>query len=172
MDYFKEVPGTLLNKVYVGIKALATGVIESNNAWVVENKKFGNLTWGFEELAFLELASNAYVFFEEIKEFLKRFRLNHTLENSLLHYQKSIVKLPAEIGGTVDLDYDFYPYFNNIYNGEYTPLRKANNSLSVQGDKAIDSWEDYARDIVWLGRRDDAALYTGSRYAVSVNYYE
>ena len=172
MDYFEKTPGTLLFEVYNNIKALTKGVIDSSNAWVVENKKFGNLTWGFEELAFLELVSNISVFFEEIKMFLKRYNLEEELENSLLDYQKKIIKLPAEIKQSIDLDYDFYPYFNNIYNGEYSPLLKIKNSLSVQGDNAINTWEDYARDIVWLGRRDDAALYTGSRYEISVTYFK
>lgn len=103
---------------------------------------------------------------------MKRYNLEEDLENNLLYYQESIIKLPAEIIQSIDLDYDFYPYFNNIYNGEYSPLLKIKNSLSVQGDKAINTWEDYARDIVWLGRRDDAALYTGSRYEISVNYFK
>jgi radical SAM superfamily enzyme YgiQ (UPF0313 family) len=172
VDYFQKKPGTLLCKVYDNIKALTKGVIDASNAWVVVNKEFGNLTWGFEELAFLELVSNASVFFNEISSFINRYNLDEPLKNSLLQYQKSIVKLPAEIKDAIDLDYDFYNYFNKIYNGEYSPLRKVRNSLSVQGDKVINSWEEYARDVVWLGRRDDAVLYTGSRYSISVNFLE
>ncbi len=172
MDYFQKTPDTLLFYVYKNITALTKGVIESRNAWVVENEKFGSLTWGFEELAFLELVSNASVFFDEINSFINRYNLDESLKNSLLQYQKSIVKLPAEIKDAIVLDYDFYPYFNRIYNGEYSPLKKINNSMCIQGDKATDSWEEYARDIVWLGRRDDAALYTGSRYAISIDYFD
>lgn len=172
MDYFQKTPGTLLYQVYKNITALTKGVANSSNAWVVENKKFGNLTWGFEELAFLELVSNSSVFFNEISSFINRYNLAEPLKNSLLQYQKSIVKLPAKIKAAIELDYDFYNYFNKIYNGEYSPLRKIRNSLSVQGDKAINSWEEYARDVVWLGRRDDAALYTGNRYSISLNFFE
>jgi len=172
VNYFEQTPGTLLNRVYNNIKALTKGVIDGSNAWVVENKKFGGLTWGLEELVFLELVSNASVFFDEIKDFLSRYNIEEALEKSLLHYQKSIIKLPVEIKGTIDLDYDFYPYFNRIYNGDYSPLVNIKNTLCINGDKSIDTWEDYAREIVWLGRRDDAALYTGSRYSISVNYFK
>lgn len=172
IGYFNESHGSLLNRVFNSITALTKGVISGSNAWVVEDNKFGNLTWGFEELAFLELVSNSSAFFTEIKEFLKRYNLDETLENGLLHYQKSIIKLPVELKSSIDLEYDFYHYFNQIYNGEYASLKKAKNSLTVRGDTAIATWEDYARDIVWYGRRDEATLYTGDRYEVSVNYFQ
>lgn len=170
IGYFEAAQGTLLSSVYNSIKDLTKGVINGSNAWVVEDKKFGNLTWGFEELAFLELVSNSSVFFAEIKEFLKRYHLDETLEKDLLHYQESIIKLPGKLESSIYLEYDFYCYFNKIYNGEYLSLQKVRNSLRVKEDKAIFTWEDYARDIVWYGRRDEATLYTGDRYEVSVDF--
>ena len=172
VDYCERTTGTLLNRVYMNTRSLTKGVIDSNNAWVVENKKFGNLTWGFEELAFLELASNAHTFFDELEVFLKGYALEAHLKKSLLQYQKNILKDLKKIEDPIESDYDFYSYFNRIYNGEYSPLNRIKNVLTISGDSRISSWEDYARDIVWLGRRDDAALYTGSRYAISVDYSE
>lgn len=170
IEYFKQKTGTVLYRVHENIRSLTRGIVDGANAWVCENKKFGDLTWGFEELAFLDLVSESHVFFEELDEFIKSFGLEENLRKNLLAYQQSIVKLPAEIRDMINLEYDFYSYFNNIYNGEYTPLQKKKNSLTVRGDKAQNTWADYARDIVWLGRRDDAALYTGSRYTIAVNY--
>jgi len=107
------------------------------------------------------------VFYREIKNFLKTYRLNDLLEKDLLDYQKNLMKLPFQVKKLIRSEYDFYHYFNCIYNGDYKPLEKSKICLNIHTDKAIPTWEEYAREIVWLGRRDDAALYSGGRYKIS-----
>jgi len=170
LGFFENTPDTLVNKIYNEVKLYDQGVADGSHAWVCENKKFGNLTWGYEELIFLELASNCSVFFNEINDFLKRYNIEETLLKNLLYYQRNIIKLPIEIKEYLDLDYDFYHYFNKIYNGEYSPLLNVRNTLCIHGDTAIETWDDYAREIVWFGRTEEATLYTGSKYDVSVKF--
>ncbi len=170
LNFFDNSAGTFVNKVYSRIQSLANGVVKGINAWVCEDENFGNITFGFEEIIFLESVSNLYEFFDEIKPFLKRYNVEETLLENLLYYQQRIIKLPGTKDIILDLDYNFYTYLNSIYTGQYTPLDKVHNILSVHDNKAVENWEDYARETVWFGRREEATLYTGSKYDVSVQY--
>jgi len=169
LQYFKQTPGTFVYEVYENLKELTASVSEGRHAWVFAFEQFGNLTWGFEELTFLELVKNSGAFYRETGEFLKRYRLNE-MEEPLLRYQQSLVKLPFETKDRIESDYDFTAYFENIYRGNYKPLEKKRTVLHICNNRAAESWEDYAREIVWLGRREDAQLYTCGRYLPSVEY--
>jgi len=168
LKFFENAPGTLVNEVYNDVKAMAQGVVDGRNAWVWESEKFGNITWGFEEIIFLELVSNHSVFFDEINSFLMRYNIESGLFDDLLYYQKNIIKLLNKKTEAINLHFDFYRFFNNIYTGEYSPLKKENSILRVLDDQAFDTWEDYARKIVWFGRTEEATLYTGSKYDISI----
>lgn len=163
---------SLANRVFNDIRERAIEVSQGKNTWVSELKKFGNITYGFEEIIFLELVSDLDMFFEEIKSFFDKFHVEKNLLESLLYYQKNIIKSINRKEIALDLKYDFYHYFNNIYAGAYAPLKKAENRLKILDNKAVADWAEYAREIVWYGRRDEATLYTGDRYEVTVNYYE
>ena len=71
---------------------------------------------------------------------------------------------------TVESDYDFYSYFENIYDDRYAPLEKKKTRLDITLEKKIDSWADYAREIIWFGKRRSATLCTNSREKVEVIY--
>lgn len=169
LQFFKHTPGTIVNKVYENLADLTAGVSEGRHAWVFALEEFGNLTWGFEELAFLELVKNIDAFYREMGRFLERYRLGE-MKEPLLRYQRELVKLPFETKRRIESDYDFPAYFENIYRGAYAPLAERKSILLIHNDRAAETWEDYAREIVWLGRRDDAALYSGGRYAREVGY--
>ncbi|MEI6579395.1 MAG: radical SAM protein [Eubacteriales bacterium] len=168
IKYFENTPGTLVNRVYNKVKSLAQGVVDGKNAWVWESENFGNITWGFEEIIFLELASNLSAFFKEIKPFLEIYQIEKNIFENLIYYQKNIIKQPNRMNVELELEYDFYKYFENIYKGEYAPLNTLKNTLSIFDDKPVETWYDFAREIVWFGRTEEATLYTGSKYDVVV----
>ena len=60
----------------------------------------------------------------------------------------------------IESDYDFYHYFDNIYDEKYTPLEKRKNRLTVYPDVRVDRWDVYAREIIWYGKRRSATLLT------------
>lgn len=168
LRYFENAPNTLMYAVINSTRAMTRGVLDGSNAWVCENKKFGELTWGFEELAFLELVSASSRFYREINDFLNTYALEPGLQSALVLYQEHIIKLPVALTQPIHSEYNFSIFFDGIFNGNPTALKKQRNDLVIKDDTAFDSWADYAREIVWLGRRDDAAVYTGGRYNVSL----
>lgn len=170
IGFFEAATDTLVNKVYNKVRSLAQGVIDASNAWVSTNEKFGHITWGFEETIFLELVSNLPIFFAEIEIYLEKYDVEETLFENLIYYQQSILKQLNVLAVSIELDFDFYNYFQRIYVGNYSPLLKVKNVLQIIDDNAVDSWETYAREIVWYGRREEATLYTGSKYETRIEF--
>lgn len=170
LSFFENSRDTMVSSAYSQIKKLATGVVDGNNAWVSTCDEFGKTTWGFEEILFLKLASNLSIFFNEIKGYFKKYNIDIDLYEDLLNYQKGIIKQPNEKNVSINLEHDFYHYFSNVYAGKHTTLDKIKNTLIICDDKPIYDWPEYAREVVWYGRREEATLYTGSQYKISVSY--
>ena len=61
-------------------------------------------------------------------------------------------------------------YFENIYDDRWSPLEKKTTKLHITLEKKIDSWADYAREIIWFGKRRSATLCTNSREKTEVYY--
>lgn len=170
LNYFKNKKNSFCHNLYEDIYNLACGVVNGKNAWVCSREKFGDITWGFDEILFLEAASNLDEFFEGTKEFLLSFDPSDPILLDVCVYQKSIVKQISKKRIDISLKYDFYSYFSNLYSGNYTKLKKIDNTLIIEDKLYVDNWEDYAREIVWYGRRDDDTLYTGSKYKLKQMY--
>jgi radical SAM superfamily enzyme YgiQ (UPF0313 family) len=170
LNFFLNAKGTIVNRVLNDISKLANGVAQSKNAWVCELNEFGNITYGFEEIIFLELVTNLDEFSNELRRFLKKYMVEENLLENLLYYQKYIIKTLNRKEIILDLKYDFYHYFNSIYTGNYSPLKKVKNQLIIRDKKTFFNWPDYAREVVWYGRREEATLYTGSKYEVLVQF--
>ncbi len=159
---------TLANRIF---KEIADKLRDSENGqWNYKNELFGEAEWFLEEGAFLELAQRLDVFYEEITPFLKSFDIDETVFDELMKYQREILRLPAKAEIICESDFDFYNYFRRIYTGEYNPLEAKKNTVSVRFDDNITEWRDYAREIVWYGRRKGATLATNGRYRLEQTF--
>lgn len=136
--------------------------------WCYQKDIFSKVGWYFEEGIFLDLIYNRDTFWNEIEGFISSLGIEEDVYEQLLHYQKSILRLPNVKELTVDTQYDFYNYFENIYDDCYKPLEKKKTRLSIELEKQIDTWADYAREIIWFGKRRSATLCTNSREKIEV----
>lgn len=136
--------------------------------WCYQKDIFSKVGWYFEEGIFLDLIYNRDIFWKDIEDFISSLGIEADIYKELLHYQKSILRLPEMTELTIDTEYDFYKYFENIYDDCYKPLEKKRTSLEIKLEKQIDSWADYAREIIWFGKRRSATLCTNSRETVNV----
>lgn len=131
--------------------------------WTYQKDVFGTTGWYFEEGAFLELAYHFEVFEEEIKPFLKKFDIEDKLFEELYKYQTSLVRLIDTQEVCVRSEYNFYPYFKAIEEGEKAELKQVKNVLRIRAQKTVSSWADYAREFVWFGKRYSATLMVNPR---------
>ncbi|MEE1065234.1 MAG: hypothetical protein UH249_03785, partial [Acutalibacteraceae bacterium] len=79
--------------------------------------------------------------------------------DELIDYQKFMIKYPEVSCEEKIFDYDFPSYFEGILNSDKTELEK--NQVNIVLDKKGFplSWEDYARFVVWYGRKSGSNFY-------------
>ena len=130
--------------------------------WNYYDEKFGNVTWFFEEGAFLEIVNSYDEYFEELCEFLNTFEFNADFFNELAKYQKELIRKPADRKRQVEFGYNFYNYFSNVTVGNDATLEKVNGALVITPKTEYDSLSDYAKETVWFGRRRGATIFGNS----------
>ena len=134
-----------------------------NSDWCYQKDIFSKVGWYFEEGAFLDMAYNADKLWNDLADFIGSLGIEKDISDALLDYQKSIIRLPNQETVVVESDYDFYNYFENIYEDKYSPLKKQKTRLNIELEKKVDSWAVYAREIIWYGKRRSATLCTNPR---------
>lgn len=135
--------------------------------WTYTRDVFGTTGWYFEEGAFLEMVYHSDEFWSEIEPFLKRFDIKEDLFKDLLEYQKTLVRLPGVSEVTVTSNYNFYKYFITADENQKPVLKKVKNTLNIKTHKTITNWTDYAREIIWFGKRYSATLLVNPREIIT-----
>lgn len=138
--------------------------------WCYQKDIFSKVGWYFEEGIFLDLIYNRDKLWRDIEDFIKSLGIDDNIYEELLNYQQKILRLPNTDVVEVESEYDFYSYFENIYDDCYSPLERKKTKLTITLEKKIDNWSDYAREIIWFGKRRSATLCTNSREKVEINY--
>ena len=138
--------------------------------WCYQNDIFSKVGWYFEEGIFLDLAYHFDTFREEIKDFVKSLGIPEEIRKELFAYQCGIIRQPGQETVTIRSAYDFYTYFENIYEDRYTPLEKKETVLTIVPEKKIDRWDVYAKEIIWYGKRRSATLLTNPREHKELQY--
>ena len=149
---------------------VANMVHHPEKSWAYQKDLFGSTGWYLEEGCFLESIYHFDLFWAEILPFLETFPVEKDVFRQLVSYQREIICLPGRDEAVIESDYDFYNYFENIYTGNYQPLQKKKNRLTITSWKTVRSWDDYAREIIWYGKRKSATLMTSFREHVKTEY--
>lgn len=165
LDFYKSLlerilrtENTLTYKVFKEFESRLSNSLSGN--WNYQNDIFGKATFFFEEGAFLEFLYNYDTFWNEILPFLKEFEIEENIFSELLKFQKSILKYPGIKKINVQFNYNFADYFKNIYSGSQSPLEATHQELILDSSEDFETWQDYAREIVWYGRRRGATYYS------------
>ena len=127
--------------------------------WTFHNMKFGNITWFFEEGAFLEIISDYENCIAELLPYLAGFGIAGPLFEEIRRYSALMLRKPVDRVTRTVFSYDLHAYFNRILLGEYEPLSKVENVLTVTPDTYFDDIEEYAKAVVWFGRRKGRTVY-------------
>lgn len=150
---------TVASRIYGLLEERFCLVAQGNAGIVWEDRRFGDVGWPSEEFVFLNIAIEADKFYDEIKDFLKTFFDDEELFENLFTYQKNIVKLPFKEKIEFESEYDFKNYFSAVLCGKHIPLEKKKCRNVVEDLVKCNSWMDYARHVVWYGRKDSRNIY-------------
>lgn len=127
--------------------------------WTFHNILFGNITWFFEEGAFLEFVYEYDRCFEEILPYLKKFGIPADLFDEIIAYSYLMLRKPMDKKRESVFEYDLDAYFNRIVLFDYAPPEQKKNLLTVTPDTFFNSIEEYAKYAVWFGRRKGRTIY-------------
>ncbi|MEI6578867.1 MAG: hypothetical protein WCN92_05320, partial [Eubacteriales bacterium] len=120
---------------------------------------------------FFRFISDIDRFYEEITDFLSTFNMSEDILKQLIIYQKNIICTPDNKGFVLSQNYDFYNYILHSMNNDYRPLHKIDNNLKVSPNGRFTDLTEYAREVVWYGRRLGKTVYTSNPECVSIDYY-
>ncbi|MBQ4243417.1 MAG: radical SAM protein [Clostridia bacterium] len=126
--------------------------------WNYYNEKFGNVTWFFEEGAFIEIIDNLDSFYNELMPFLKRY-FDDGFIADLLSYQRFFLRKPGEETVRARFDYNFRDYFSSFMKGDSIPLEKRSGEYEINSSFVCEDIKDYAKRAVWFGRRRGMTVY-------------
>lgn len=164
-DYiYKENKG-FLNEFFVSLYERKADTKTAD--WTYNRDVFGTTGWYFEEGAFLEMVYHSDIFWDEIKPFLAGFGIEKDLFEELFHYQKTLVRLPDVSEVEINSAYNFYKYFEAVNENAEAVLMKKKCRLSIKAHKEISSWSEYAREIIWFGKRYSATLLVNPREIIT-----
>ena len=127
--------------------------------WNYHSEQFGNVTWFFEEGAFLEFVDNYDVFSEELCPFLERLPIDKNLYYDLLNYQKAMVRKPKDDRLVLKQNYNFQACFEAFAScGEYR-LQQKSCTMIRSPQRRWENLAQYAKEVVWFGRRRGMTVY-------------
>lgn len=157
---YKENNG-FINRFFTSLYSRKADTVTAD--WTYKRDVFGTTGWYFEEGAFLEMVYNKDLFLEEIVDFLKKWNIEKEIFLELFSYQKNLLRMPETKEVTVRSKYNFYRYFEAIDEGNKIPLKKVNTLLEIKLHNVVSDWKEYAREIIWFGKRYNATLMANPR---------
>jgi putative methyltransferase len=168
IDYFVDNKGTLIGQQISLVKNLVDSAVKGTGRLDLVLPEFGNIYWPLEEASFLVFIVYKHKFYDEIRSFVEMLAsqfnqsVDRTILDDLILYQSAIVKDPnaPEISSIV-LRHDFYEYFRVMDNTIIPNLEHFSVRLIIRADlNFAGNLEDYAREVVWYGRRSGRFHYS------------
>lgn len=152
MKYFEENGDLFISKLYNDLirKADELSLGITNRKLLFE--PCGGVVWDDHEYVVLHVLSELDRFYDEMLPYLKSYGIEDDVFESLISYQKSIMRTPYDAEKTVELKYDIHSYLKNIYVNDYKPLEKRTHTLLMRDSNHIGDWEQFGKFVVWYGR--------------------
>lgn len=151
--------GEALRNIKFCLEAIVNG--EKNARFVINDDRFGAVRWSFEEYLFLSCVYAGDEFFGEIASFVLSLSCDKQTAESVLCFQKAMLKRPFYDGGTVESEYNFEEYFSCALENKRVPLKKEKSLMNIRA-RRFDDWQTFAKVVAWYGRKDNRCIYLGS----------
>lgn len=158
VDYFYPKKESAVGRAICRIEEMLDEVLAERGTLSIFDERFGDVLWTFEEFLFLSLTYEADLFYSEMEEFLLGFGVDKAVFSQLMKFQRNITKQPFGQACEFELSYDFLGYFRSIIDGKKATLKEEKNKVIINA-KTFESWEDFARNVAWFGRKDGNSTY-------------
>ena len=159
MSFFCKNSETVAGQAMKLVDGKLHGVIKKNISITQSDRRFGSVEWPLEELVFLMTVYERDRFYEEIKPFIYRFIEDKSFADELIEYQRFMIMYPEISCEEKTFNYDFSAYFEAVLGGNNAELDQKATKIILDKKGFPLSWEDYARFIVWYGRKSGSNFY-------------
>lgn len=170
VQWYLEHGGTLCGRLFIRIHDQLKAMITDNQVPYFYERQFGDVRWPLDEGVFLSCVADLNRFYRETSRYLKAFDIHEDLFNQLLAYQKGVIRLPGSSQQRIVQQYDFYGYMLHAMNNQAKPLKKVKNTLALTLPPGSAAMADYAREIVWYGRRLGLTMITNDSGLFNIQY--
>lgn len=152
IDYFESNPDLFISKLYFEIKQHADEISQGKTNRKLIFEPSGDAVWDDHEYLVLNYLSEKERVYDEFVPYLKKYDIQDDIFNSLLAYQKNIIRTPYETVCEAELDYDVHSYLNSVYINNPEPLRPLRHILRMKDSDHMNNWKDFGKFVIWYGR--------------------
>lgn len=163
VDFYSDLLAFLLRDpdgVFSELQRQFDGIIEGKSGAVMSDPRFGDVTWTFEEYAFLRTVYEKDAFYAGADRFLSRYLPDEAFRKELLAYQAFVIKSADGQKRRFTGNHLWKPYFASLILNEPCRLEERPVAYTVEEPYVCADWATYARELVWYGRRGGKYLYT------------
>lgn len=158
-DYIME-KSSFMRPVFRLVSDVLNGFVEGTCPLTVTDYRFGKITYPLEEAVFLKCLYDDDEFYSDVADFIAGYIKDEHLVSEILRYQRSVVLRPFKNDFTESFDYDFCSYFDAILRNEHISLKEEKVKYRFHTPFPTAGWEEYAREIIWYGRRNNRMMYS------------
>jgi hypothetical protein len=146
--------------VFHEIAARLDDIINRHASAVFFDDRFGDIAWSLEEYAFLRIVHDKDAFYADVTSFLSRYFDDMELCGEMLAYQSFMIKTIRNRHAQIRAHYPWRTYFDALLHNEKTLLVPQDVTYTIDDEQTCGSWPEYARIVLWYGRRGGKNLYT------------
>jgi radical SAM superfamily enzyme YgiQ (UPF0313 family) len=160
IDLFKYIQNskTKIADILNNAENIAREVAFGYGSFDLKDRTYGNVMFPVEEILFLQVVNED--FWPLLNNFLTYRYKNIPVDiiNDLVEYQRISLKQPLQKQiQSVNLSYDIHGYISSLLvNNEDVELQKINNKIIINNPNSYEDIKDYAREIVWYGRKGNS----------------
>ena len=136
--------------------------VDGKSGLTYQNDIFGKITYPLEEAVFLLCLYDSEKFYADMRIFMARYIKDDAMLNALFAYQQAVVLRPMKNDFTLQCEYNFKDYFDAVLRNSFVPLQKKEICYRFRTPFETDNWVDYAKEMVWYGRRNNRMMYSSA----------
>ena len=157
-DYIMK-KSTFCKPIFELVSNVLNGFVNNECCLTVTDYRFGRITYPLEEAVFLKCLYDSDDFYADVDEFIGGYIKDSHLKNEILRYQRAVVLNPQKSDFTESFDYNFRDYYEAILENRHIPLESKKTAYRFLSPFSTSTWEEYAREIVWYGRRNNRMMF-------------
>lgn len=165
-DFYTALYSFIMNEsefckpIFEDVSRILRGFVEGECGLTVIDYRFGKITYPLEEAVFLKCLYDSEVFYNEMKVFLQRYFKDGELLEDMIKYQRAVVLNPNKTQFSETFKYKFRDYYDAILRNSHIELEKNEVTYKFTTPFPTESWEEYAKEIIWYGRRNNRMMFS------------